>query len=700
MATAFRSWLFRMVLLVALGLGSLTGCVDDDEGAETTSLPATTEPATQATSHSALAEPAFGGTEVQTSSVLPLLRVEWTSVDLEAAGTDGWLMALTTVGQEFVAVGSSWTPGESPFAPGIQTVNQWRSADGPSWDLADTTALDGWMDRIVVVDDHLLAMGTRTDETGRSLPLIWIDDGSGWVETEVSWSGDESQSLYLSAAASTPAGVVMAGNVQPFYRNDPMELLIGEFRIVIDDFDGTYVVIEEATQRTVAEGPTTDIYPWTEAGQLLFDADTGDILTTVPWEVWDDLYPASTPLPIYIPIPSGNDIGSIEWDGYRITVEGLVDGYDSGTYEVVDLDTGRVSTGSLDELYRGPGPRFFDRDTGELALAIDWDEWDRLTNEWWETSFEPHEPHDAEVVVLFSDDITADPPIWQQQSLALPADSHLETLVAVGDHFVATVQEHDEYAGHRTAFVSDDGLTWERTETEGPDYLHQLVPTSDGVMALSSGEQRAAVVSSSDGLTWDNELSIGPQSDGRDSWLDLTGAGPMGTVVTATVHGGFEPQVLEITIDELTARFGQEFAMEIFDATGETRLALTWEHLERPAPGDHGWATYVDGETHFWNAEGDLVMTIPDETVWTAYEDQSPGATEQTETAVFIRDEAGKWFEATPPTSIEPGSNQFVSLGVDTVVIGRTLFDDTGTPHEGEGEYSGHIGLLVGTVAD
>ncbi len=478
-----------MVLLVALGLGILTGCVNDDDGAETTSLPATTEPSTPATSPPTLVEPAFGSTEVQTSSVLPLLRMEWTSVDLEAPETDGWLLGLTTLGEEFVAVGSSWTAGESAFAPGTQTVRQWRSSDGLSWDLADTKSIDGWMDRIVVVDDHLLAMGSRTDESGRALPMIWIDDGSGWVETEVGWSGDESQSLYLSAVASTPAGVVMAGNVQPFYRNDPMVLSVGGFRIVIDDFDGTYVVTEDATQRTVAEGSISDIYRWSEEGQLLFDNDTGDILTTVPWEVWDDLYPASSPLPIYFPTPPGDDIGSIEWDGYRVTVEGLVDGYELGTYAITDLDTGRVIAGPLDELYRGPGPRFFDRATGELALAFDWDEWDRLTNEWWEASYEPHEPHDAEVVVLFSDDLTADPPIWRQQTLALSPDSHLESLVAVDDHFVATVQEHYEYLGNRIAFVSDDGVTWEQAVSRGADYLHQLVPTSDGVMALSSGEQ-------------------------------------------------------------------------------------------------------------------------------------------------------------------------------------------------------------------
>ncbi len=163
---------------------------------------------------------------------------------------------------------------------------------------------------------------------------------------------------------------------------------------------------------------------------------------------------------------------------------------------------------------------------------------------------------------------------------------------------------------------------------------------------------------------------------------------------------GYEPQVLEITVDELTARFGEQFAVEIVDSTGETRLTLTWEELEQPTPGDQNWATYTDGATHFWNAEGELVMTIPDETVWAAYEDQSAGAGEEPQTAVFIRLEGGAWFETTPPTTIEPGSNQIVTLGVDKVVIARTVFDDTGTRYEEEGEFAGHIEFLVGTVTE
>jgi hypothetical protein len=282
--------------------------------------------------------------------------------------------------------------------------------------------------------------------------------------------------------------------------------------------------------------------------------------------------------------------------------------------------------------------------------------------------------------------------------LAPPADSHLETLVAVDDRFVATMQQHQEYSSNRIAYVSDDGVTWEQIETGGPEYLHQLVSTPDGVMALSSAEQRSMVVFSSDGLTWHDELSLGPQSDGRDGWLDLVGAGPMGAVVTATVHGVYEPQALEITVDELTARFDQEFAVEILDSTGATRLTLTWEQLEQPVPGEHGRATYADGETHFWNAEGELVMTIPDETVWNAYEDQSAFAAELPQTVVFIRGEGGEWFEATPPTTTERAANQFVTLGVDTVIIGRTVFDDTGTGFEEEGEFAGHLELLVGTV--
>ncbi len=672
----------RSVLTVAAAVvlvAASAGCVADDSqpDAATTITVATTAPVTTADAVAAL-----GATEVQVVARLPVQPMEWRTVELERETTGAWLISLAAVDGRFVATAVDWDP-ES----GGQTVIQWKSADTITWEQTEMLLPDAWLNQVLPVGDRLVGLGTTANRFGPGAPRLWIDEGSGWQVRELGLPADPGSSLYLYGAAATDAGLVLAGDREPYEPVQSTILTTGGFRIEIDDNVGTYVVTDEATGRVVTSGPTSDIYRWSETGQILYDPTTGDVLTEVPWERWSDLYPQSSPLPLSVPADPLTSPPSLEYGGFRITIDDA-----NGTFEIVRLDSGEVISGGLDELYRGPGPRFVDNQTGEIVLSLTWNEWDDLINRFWEARVEPHETHPTETVVLFSSDSVT----WEAQTLNLAPNTHLEAVSAVDGRFVLTVVEHYDGGSNRMAWVSDDGQSWENIGTIGPESVSQVSAPPDGLAALGAGPGYPTVVASSDGLTWREELAIGVQSDGREAWLDLIGAGPFGTVVSGTVYSADASASLDITVGGRTARFGPDFAVQIIDdITGVVVLALTWDQIENADPGGAQPVTYADGATWFWDANGQQVLKIPDEDVYAAYDAQSQALDHQVNNVLFLKTPEGAWFEMTPAPVADQGSNQQLVVGDNAVIIGRTIWQ----PGQFDEAEPSSIQLLVGTPA-
>jgi hypothetical protein len=665
--------------LVALALAA-TGCIDGDGDDE--AAPSTTEVESSTTAATAGGEEgatvAFGHTRVWVASVLPLLPMDWEVIDLDTGGEQTWLISLVRQGDQDVATALAW---EQPA--GSPTVIQWRSTDGRTWERSGTVLDGASITFVAPAGDRLVALGNRWSDTGPGEPLLWIDEGQGWEERSLGLGPGPDTWVNLYGVAATDAGLVAAGDRQRIDPAVPVVVSVGGYRVEIDDLAGTYRLTEEVTGRVVTSGPTTDIYRYGESGQLLHDPDTGEVLAEVPWEVWTELYPSSTPLPLVLPAGSGDGSASIEYEGFTVTVDEA-----AGTYEIVDSG-GRTISGALEELYRGPQPRFTDPATGVVVLTVAWEEWDRLLDEFWSSRYQTHEPHDTETLVLFSPDGVE----WEAQTLSLAPNTHLESVTAVDDRFVISVIEHGDVGANRTAWVSTDGRSWENVGTTGPENLGQVVTRPGGLVGIAIAAERPGVVTSSDGLSWQEELSIQVQPDGRDAWIERVGAGPLGVVATGTLYGGAEIQALTITIGGRTARFGWESAVEITDdATGEVLVDLSWDQVENPV--GEPPVTYAEGVTTFYDGRGRVVMTIPDADVNAAYEAQSEAIEQQIEKVLFIQTAADAvWFEATPATGLEPGSDEQILVGEDRIVIGRMVFED-GDP---ESEPS-RIQLVVGTL--
>ncbi len=667
---------FAFVLVVA-GLG----CVADDPHPDAAPATASTGAGPTTSAVTAVDDvPTLGQTDVQVASRLPLFPMEWRTVELDNDVAGAWLMSLVEVDGQFVATAMAWQEGDG------QTVVQWRSDDTVSWKRSETVLVDGWMNQVEAVGDRLVGIGSSADPVGPGAPRLWIDEGSGWEIRDLGLPAEPGSSTYIFAVAGNDDGVALAGDRQPYEPIPPTILSSQGFQIEIDDNTGTYVATEVASGRVITSGPTSEIYRWSETGQALYDPATGDVLIEVPWERWEDLYPGSTPLPIAVPADPQAQPPTIEFEGFRITVDEA-----NGVFEIVRLASGEVISGRVEDLYRGPGPRFVDSTTGQAVLTFSWSEWDALLSRAWDGRIEVHEPHETETVVLFSQDLIT----WDTQTINLGQNAHLEALTVVDGNFVITVLEHFEGGSDRLAWVSEDGRSWESVGAVGPESLGHVVSRPDSLAALAWGSGNPTVVSSDDGLHWRQELAIDTQSDGRDAWFDLISTGPLGTLVSGTIYPEYTDVSLAIEVGGRTARFGPHWAVEITeDATGEVILALTWEQIDNP-DGDPP-VTYADQATRFWNPDGQLVMEIPDEVVYATYEAQSAAVDQQVSKVLFLKTPDGAWFEMTPPAADRRTSEHLLAVGEQAVIIGRMTWGD-GSSEESEPD---SIQLLIGTPTD
>jgi hypothetical protein len=640
-----------MVLVVA---GCSTG---DDNGGEATQAEQSEQSSTgtdadasaqSSTTDQATESAPAGRTQVGLISNIPDLAITWERHTLdpsEPEPQDAFVSSVAQVGDELVVVAFGWSP-----AVQNQIVYTWRSTDGAVWDGSATEIPQGQhVYQVVSTADDLIALGSRSTIAAYVPRISLWDPDVGWVETDLGTAGVDLEGVEIVGAASTEAGIVLGGRREYF---EPISIVVDfeldGHRMEIDDGAGTYQITETQTGRLAAVGRVDEIYHNSDDGQPIYDLDDGTLLTVIPWEVWD-VQSADYPLlPIPLPAPAdrqGEPGITIEWDGYSITRFEAED-----RFEVTLSSTGEVLTsGSLADLYRGPAPRFTDRETGEVFLSVPWEDWYDLIASAHQEVTEPHVTHPAEHVILFS----ADGINWSEPLREEAPNTHLESVLAADGRFVVTVVEHVESGAVRTVHLSVDGLTWtsERGGVDSPEYLYAADTGSGGAIALTDFNGSSAVALSSDGIVWSTGLFLPPQPDGRYGWLREVASGDLGRAVIGTLDPDWTADVLTVTVGSRTARFaGPDSALRVTDDdSGEVLLDLGWDDLERSAQGTGPtYATYADGITELRSADGTPLMRITNEQAREAVDQRSRRIEAGIDHVLFVEID-GRWYEAGLP---------------------------------------------------
>lgn len=640
----------------------------------------------------------LGPTEVAFVANFPLMDFDWETVKIPTDdGID--LRWLGRLGDEYAAVALKLPePGETQY------LATWKSTDGRAWSEVGALALPAQtsVNQVVGSNGRLYAIGEAWAGGTAPTRLAYTSlDGIEWTEFAVPDTEEGTGYSFVQGIAANDTGIVLALTVESYPVEPPQVIEIQGFTVEIDHRAGGYK-LTDPSGREVAAGPVADIWHWQDHGQGIFDPDTGDLLTTVPWSVWEQgwntAYDGGTrgsPLPI--PIEPADPYVSppfvVEWDGLVIMLD-----EQAGVFEVTDAESGSlVAGGPVDYIWRGPAPAFHDSETGELILSVTWEEWDKAES----ISWEQHEEvvygegwYHTDTVVLYSPDGS----VWEETTVSSSSAGSSVEVIATEEGFVLNVTRFDQHGETRSLWTSDDGIDWEITESPegGGRYLHSTVPTADGYRSIGDGPGGQAVWSSPDGLTWETAFTVGPQDDGRYVWLSAMDHGPLGTVVAGTKEeiDAFGP--LTIAKDGLTAEFEGEFIVRITeDSTGDELLALSWGEFESGGIGDR--ISYEDGETRFFDRDGNLVMAITDDEAREGIRVRDEKYRSSRQQVLFVEID-GEWFEV----EVDAPGVDYVSglvVGDSRVLLGGMDWGDS-YPWESEMR-SGPttVAILIGTPA-
>ena len=619
----------------------------------------------------------------------------WQRVELEAPGLSeiGWLGALNG---RLVAVSPSW--GVGPGGGESQALVTSTSADGIDWVQAGSYALPEhvWISRIVSDGERLYAIAANSELFAADIEhfVFSSSDGVTWEISELVLPVEPDEHVYIENAAAGPAGLVLAVHFETYPEERPTVLSFDNLEVTLDYMRATYTLTETASGDVLLSGRLDELFNWGDTGQRIYDPATGEVLTVVPWQVWEEAWNSfyggygGSPLPIPIePVePQGPPVITIDYDGYLITI----DEYD-GRYTVADAESGdQIAAGTLDELYQGPAPRFVDPDTGEVLLAVTWDEWHQAEERAWQDVEYVEEDyfHRSRTALASS----PDGEVWDIEIVSDGQGGSTSFLAPTDDGFVAMVNSYGEFGDRGTVWTMVDGV-WSSAPAERSDlWMYNVVSTGERLVGVGEGSGGPALWSSSDGVNWSSEFAIVPQDDGTHAWLPSVAADDADTVGVLVVKerwSGYRP--LEIVQDRYTAVFedGETVVRVTDNDSGEVVLALTWGDFDSGAASDV--VTYEDGATTMELGNGD-VMVIPDEEARTAMTTQYAGAN-QMGLSVFLDDGSG-WVEAVVDVEGVMSSASKLFLADGRIFIGGSYWGEQ-VYYEGPAE--GTFVLIVGT---
>lgn len=592
----------------------------------------------------------MGPTEVGFVTNFPAVNYTWERVELSSPGMTemGWLGQLNG---RIVAISPSWGIGADDGQ--TQTLVTHASSDGFNWEISGSYVLpeETWISRVIGNGQSLVALGERwaMDQQQNEYFLFSSEDGESWTMTDLSLDVGPEEHVYIQNAAMGPAGIALAVQYETYPDEAPQVLLFDPYEVTLDYASNSYTLTDTRSGDIVVADSMEALFNWGNDGQNVYDPSTGELLTTVPYEIWEqawnDFYEpgwGGSPLPIPIDYgePTERPQIAIEYDGFLIEVDEY-----GGTYVVSDAETGdEIGAGTLDRLYQGPPPTFIDPETGEVVLTVSWDDWYQAEEQSYaDRAYEEAAEYNyrSRTALVTSPDGEA----WDSETVADGTGSSTSYLAATNDGFVAMVSAYEEYGGDRGSVWTMSGGTWSATPATRNDlWMHQVVDTDDGLVGVGDGAGGQAVWSSPDGVTWVSEFATVPQDDGSSAWLAAVASGETGIVGALAIRerwSDFNPLVIEQ--EQYTATFedGETVLRVTETGSGDTVVAFTWQDFEG---GSASGAVSWDGESTSIDLGNGDVMVITDEEAFTATESRYAD-TGQMGLSVFLNDGA-EWTEA------------------------------------------------------
>ncbi len=612
----------------------------------------------------------MGPTEVGFTTNFPTVDYTWDRIELAGSGLTemAWLGILDG---QLVAISPTWGPPGDEAQALVTSV----SDDGISWERAGSyqTPDNWWISRVVGDGDRVFALAQASEPLSEGgIAVFTSADGVEWSMTDVPLAAEPDQHIYIQNGAAGPAGVLLAITLETYPEEPPRVLVFEGYEVTLDYMRSTFVLVDSSTDEELMSGMLDELFNWGGEGQRIWDPDTGEVITIVPWEIWERAWSgyygggSPLPIPIYEPEQAAGPIVSVEYDGYVITVNER-----DGNFTVADADTGNeIASGSLDDLYQGPAPQFTDPDTGEVYLAVTWDEWYQAEERSWETVEYPEGDYyyRSRTALVTSPDGES----WSVEYATDGEGGHVSFVVATADGFIARVNDFSEFGERASTWKMSNG-TWSSTDADGTDlWLHSVVDTGSGLIGVGEGSGGPALWSSPDGISWSTEFAIVPQDDGSHAWLTSVAVDDAGTVGALAVKerwGDYRPLVIEQ--DRYTAFFedGESLLRVTETGSGELVLSLTWQDFEDDAVADI--VTWEDGVTTIELGNGD-VMAIPDDEA-TAAMDELYGGGNEMGISVFFSN-GSEWVEAVVAAegSISGASQLFLADG--KIFIGGTYW--------------------------
>jgi hypothetical protein len=488
----------------------------------------------------------------------------------------------------------------------------------------------------------------------------------------------------------------MAVSFDSFPEEEAFLLDFGDVQVELDHRTGTYTLLDAATGDALLSGSLDDIYGWSDSGQTIYHPETGELLTTVPWEVWENAFNrfyerrgmgSPLPLPIAPVEPEAPPVITIEHDGLIIAVDDYA--YE---FSVTDVETGlEIASGSLEYVYQSPPPRFIDPDTGEVLLSVTWDEWYRAEEESYRYQGMGSWEYTSRMELLTSTDGAT----WQATEIPTRQGAHVSYLIPTGSGFVAMVNSYGEFGDQRSVWTLRNG-EWTSTDADISDlWLYQVAMSGNRFFGVGDGSGGPALWSSPDGVNWASEFAIVPQDDG--SYVSLSAVatdddGTIGALARREKWNEYRPLVIEK--DGYTLSFEEgDTALRVVDSTGAEVLVLDWYSFDEGSAADA--VTWDEGITYISLDNGDVVA-IPDDEAYAAMETRW---TDQGELglSVFLKDGA-TWSEAI--VEVEggmSGSNQLLMID-GRIIIGGSYCEGGGEPYRSEVvAESGSFVIIVGT---